>query len=262
MGALNFNAVDARMIKIIGLTGIPIIKENDNLAELICEAAEKQGTPIEEKDVIVVTHVIVSRAEGSTVDLDKVKPSEFAKRIAAESGKDPALIEVILKESKSIIRMRDHRLITETYHGFICANSGVDISNVPGERVVALLPADPDLSARRIREGIRKITDKTVAVIISDTHGRPLREGEINIAIGVAGIDAILDRRGRKDLFGYKLRVKRTAVADELSSAAELVIGQSDEAVPAAIIRGYPFRENENSSAKELIRPKERDLFI
>jgi len=250
------------LIEIIGLTGIPIVKEKDNLAKLIIEAAERQGTSIEENDIIVVTHVIVSRAEGRTVNLATINPSEFAKRVAEESRKNPALVEVILRESKAIIRRKDYRLITETHHGFICANSGVDISNVPGEGVVALLPEDPDLSARRIREEIKRITGKTVAVIISDTHGRPLRQGEVNIAIGVAGIDAILDHRGRKDLFGYTLRVKRTAIADELSSAAELVMGQADEAIPAAIIRGYPYRRNEKSSAKELIRPKERDLFI
>jgi len=250
------------MIQTIGIKGIPIVKENDNLAELISKAAEGQGTPLEEDDIIVVTHVIISRAEGHTVNLDKVTPSEFSKRIAAESGKDPALIEVVLREAKSIVRMRDNHLITETHHGFICANSGVDRSNVPGERMVAPLPENPDRSAWIMRHEIKKITGKTVAVIISDTHGRPFREGETNIAIGVAGISPILDRRGRKDLFGYTLTIKRTAIADELASAAELVIGQSDEAVPAAIIRGYPYTRNETSSVKDLIRPKEKNLFV
>ncbi|MBS7640828.1 MAG: coenzyme F420-0:L-glutamate ligase [Candidatus Bathyarchaeia archaeon] len=251
-----------QVIRIIPITGIPIIREGDDLGLLICEAAARQGTPIEDGDVIVVTHVVVSRAEGNVVNLNGISPSEFAKTIAENLGKDPALVEVILRESKSIVRMGGGHLIAETKHGFICANAGVDKSNVPGERNVALLPKDPDLSARRIRQRIKEITGKNVAVIISDTHGRPLREGEINVAIGVAGIKPIRDRRGERDLFGYVLRVKRTAVADELSSAAELVIGQADEGIPAAIIRGYQYERSEDATAKELIMPKEKDLFV
>lgn len=252
----------SNVIQIIGIKGLPIIKEGDNLAELICKAAEAQGTPMQNGDIIVVTHVAVSRAEGRTVNLDEVEPSPFARYYGELYGKDPALIEVILREAKNVIRMVNGKIITETRQGFICANSGVDKSNVPGERVVALLPEDPDASARRIREDIMRITGKDVAVIISDTHGRPFREGEINVAIGVAGIEPIRDRRGDKDLFGYVLRVKRTAIADELASAAELVIGQGDEGIPAAIIRGYRFTESETATAKELIRPKERELFL
>lgn len=251
-----------QIIRIIPVTGIPIIREGDDLGLLICEAAAKQGTPIEDGDVIVVTHVVVSRAEGNVVNLNDISPSEFAKTIAENLGKDPALVEVILRESKSIVRMGGGHLIAETKHGFICANAGVDKSNVPGERNVALLPRDPDLSARRIRQRIKEITGKDVAVIVSDTHGRPLREGEINVAIGVAGIKPIRDRRGERDLFGYVLRVKRTAVADELSSAAELVIGQADEGIPAAIIRGYRYERSEDATARELIMPREKDLFV
>ncbi len=250
------------VVQIIGIEGLPIIKTGDNLAELILKAAEKQGTPIQDRDIIVVTHVIVSRAEGKVVNLDEVVPSEFAKKIAGQYEKDPALVEVVLRESKSIKRMGDGKLITETKHGFVCANSGVDKSNVPGERLVALLPEDPDGSAERIRREIKRLTGCDVAVIISDTHGRPLREGEINVAVGVAGIKPIRDRRGEKDLFGYVLRVKQTAVADELSSAAELVIGQADEGAPVAIIRGYNYPKSEDAKATELIRPKEKDLFL
>ncbi len=158
--------------------------------------------------------------------------------------------------------MGNGNLITQTKHGFICANSGVDKSNVPGERNVALLPQNPDESARQIREEVKNKTGKDVAVIISDTHGRPLRDGEINIAIGVAGIIPILDRRGKKDLFGYVLRVKRTAVADELASAAELVIGQTSEAMPSAIIRGYSYRKSEKATAQDMLRPLEKELFV
>ncbi|MBS7654156.1 MAG: coenzyme F420-0:L-glutamate ligase [Candidatus Bathyarchaeia archaeon] len=250
------------VVKIIPVIGLPIIKDGDDLGSLICEAAVKQGTPIEERDIIVVTHVIVSRSEGNVINLDEVIPSEFAKNVAEETGKDPALVEVILRESKSIVRIGGGHIIAETKHGFVCANAGVDRSNVPGERNVTPLPKNPDLSARRIRQRIKEISGRDVAVIISDTHGRPLRNGEINVAIGVAGIKPIRDRRGEKDLFGYVLKVKQTAIADELSCAAELVIGQADEGVPVAIIRGYPYEISEDATAKDLIRSKEKDLFI
>ncbi|RLI42734.1 coenzyme F420-0:L-glutamate ligase [Candidatus Bathyarchaeota archaeon] len=250
------------IIKIIPITNLPIIKENDDLAALICKAAERQGTPLEDGDILIVTHVIVSRAEGSIVNLDEIVPSEFAKKLAMQYGRDPALIEVVLRESRSIIRMGGGHIISETKHGFICANAGVDRSNVPGERNVALLPKDPDESARRIRRKIWDLTGRDVAVIISDTHGRALRRGQINVAIGVAGIKAIRDRRNERDLFGYTLRIKQTAIADELCSAAELVMGQADEGIPAAIIRGYQYERNEDSTAKDLIWPREKALFL
>jgi len=251
-----------QIIRIIPVTGMPIIKEGDDLGLLICEAAAKQGTPIEDGDIIVVTHVVVSRAEGNVVNLKDVVPSEFAKTISKEFNRDPALVEVVLRESKSIVRMGNGHIIAETKHGFICANAGVDRSNVPGEGNVALLPRDPDLSAREIRSRIKEVTGKDVAVIVSDTHGRPLRSGEINVAIGVAGIKPIRDRRGENDLFGYTLRVKQTAIADEISSAAELVIGQADEGIPVAIIRGYKYERCEDATARDLIRSREKDLFI
>ncbi len=250
------------MIQIFGVKGLPIVEDGDNLAKLICNAAQRQRTPIQEGDILVITHVVVSRAEGNVVNLDSVVPSDFARDFAQRFDKDPALIETILRESRSIVRMGDGKLITETKHGFICANAGVDQSNVPEERNVALLPENPDRSAQRIRREIGRLTGKEVAVIISDTHGRPLREGEINIAIGVAGIRPIRDRRGEKDLFGRVLRVKQTAIADELCSAAELVIGQASEGIPVAIIRGYPYPKSEEAKATELTRPREKDLFI
>ena len=250
------------MIQIIGVKNFPIVKKGDDIAELICRTFEQQGNPIQNGDIVVVTHAIVSRAEGNVVNLDDVVPSDFAKFIAREYDKDPALVEVILRESRSIVRMGDGKIICETKHGFVCANAGVDKSNVPGERNVALLPKDPDLSAQLIRKRIRELTGKDVAVIISDTHGRPFRRGEVNVAIGVAGIKPIRDRRGEKDLFGYVLKVKQTAIADELASAAELVIGQADEGVPVAIIRGYKYPKSEEARATELKRPREEDLFI
>jgi coenzyme F420-0:L-glutamate ligase/coenzyme F420-1:gamma-L-glutamate ligase len=238
------------------------VKEGDDLASMICQAAEKQGTPIQNGDVIVVTHVVVSRAEGTVVNLETVTPSEFAKTVAKTTGKDPKLVEVILRESKSIVRMREGKLITETKQGIVCANSGIDRSNVPGKGNVAPLPKDADRSARTIRQKIMNVAGKDVAVIVSDTHGRPLRRGEINIAVGTAGFEPLRDRRGEKDLFGYTIRVKRTAIADELASAAELVIGQTDEAVPVAIIRGYLYPKSEKAKATRLIRPPKEDMFI
>jgi len=249
-------------VQIIPIENLPIINEGDDIGKLVCEAAEKQNTPLKEGDIVVITHVIVSRAEGNVINLDEVVPSHFAETIAKQYNRDAALVEIVLREAKSIIRMGDGHIIAETKHGLICANAGIDRSNVPGERNVAPLPEDPDLSARRIRRRIKEITGKDVAVIISDTHGRALRRGEINVAIGIAGMKPIRDRRNETDLFGYTLRIKQTAVADELCSAAELVMGQADEGIPAAIIRGYAYEKSKEASISDLLWPKEKSLFI
>jgi len=248
-------------IQVIAVENLPLIKKGDNLGQLIVETAKKQNTPIQEKDVIVVTHVAVSKAEGNIINLDQVTPSERAKEIAQKINKDPAMVEVILQETKDIVRIGQNSIITETKSGVICANAGVDRSNVSGDRNVVPLPKNANASAQNIRQEIKRLTGANVAVIVSDTHGRPFRMGEINVTVGVAGIKPIRDRRGEKDLFGYVLRIKQTAIADELSSAAELVIGQANEGIPAAIIRGYNYQTAENASATELTRPKEKDLF-
>ena len=248
-------------IKVIAVEGLPLIKPGDNIGEMIVNAAKKQKTPLQDKDVIVVTHVAVSKAEGNIINLDNITPSERAKEVARQTNKDPALVEVILRETKDIVRIGQNSIITETNSGVICANAGVDRSNVSGDRNVVPLPKNPNVSAQNIRREIKRLTGANVAVIVSDTHGRPLRMGEINVAVGVAGIKPIRDRRGEKDLFGYILRIKQTAVADELSSAAELVIGQADEGIPAAIIRGYNYQSAEDVSATQLTRAKEKDLF-
>jgi len=224
-------------------------------------ALKKQKIRLQEKDIIVITHVAVSKAEGNVVNLDEVTPSKRAEEIAKKTKKDPRLVEVILRESKEIVRLRRNSIITEHNNGVVCANAGVDRSNIRGERNVVLLPKDANVSAKRIKQEIMDKVGCNVGIIISDTHGRPLRRGEINVAIGVAGIKPIRDRRGEKDLFGYILKIKRTAIADELASAAELVIGQTNEGIPAAIIRGYKYQSSENASANELARPKERDMF-
>lgn len=250
-----------KSVRVIAVEDLPLIKKGDNLGELIFRAARKQKTPLKKKDVIVVTHVAVSKAEGTTVNLDEISPSKKAEKIAEQTGKEPALVEVILRETKEIVRVGNNSIITETKSGIVCANAGVDKSNIEGERTLALLPKEPDASAQQIRQEIQRLSGCDVAVIVSDTHGRPLRMGEINVAIGLAGIKPIRDRRGEKDLFGYVLRVKQTAVADELASAAELVIGQTNEGIPAAIVRGYDYSPEENPSVRSLTRPKEKDLF-
>ncbi|MCL2134957.1 MAG: coenzyme F420-0:L-glutamate ligase [Candidatus Bathyarchaeota archaeon] len=249
-------------VQVIAIEGLPLSKKGDNVGQLIVNAIKKQGIQLQERDIIVVTHVFVSKAEGNIINLDTVIPSKRALEIAMQTNKDPALVEVILQEAKEVVRVGPNSIITETKSGTISANSGVDRSNVLGERNVVPLPKDPNKSAQNIREEIKRLTGFSIAVIVSDTHGRPFRMGEINVAIGVAGIKPIRDRRGEKDLFGYTLRIKQTAIADELASAAELVMGQADEGIPAAIIRGYTvYQTVENASTTELSRPKEKDLF-
>ena len=249
-------------IEIIGIEGLPIISEGDNLAALVLEAMKSKGNPLRNRDVVVLSHVIVSRAEGRTMDLGSVEPSEIAVRYAEFTGKDPRLVEVVLGDSRAIRRMAPGVLITETRQGFVCANSGVDKSNVPGEEVVALLPKDPDGSARAFRNQVKELAGIEVAAIVCDTHGRGHRDGEVNMAVGASGFNVIRDRRGEYDLFGYELKVKRTAVADELAAAAELVIGQADEGIPVAVVRGYEYEPSESSSALELVRARNMDLFI
>jgi coenzyme F420-0:L-glutamate ligase / coenzyme F420-1:gamma-L-glutamate ligase len=249
-------------ITVTPVVGLPIIKEGDDLAYLVLDTSKRQGTPVEEGDVLVMCHVIVSRAEGRVIDLKTVEPSVTAQNFAAYTGKEARLVEVVLREARAVRRMGPGVLVTETRQGFVCANSGVDKSNVPGEDIVAPLPLDPDASAKRIRERVKELAGIDVAVIVCDTHGRAHRDGEVNVAVGSSGLNVIRDRRGEKDLFGYELHIKRTAVADELAAAAELVIGQADEGVPVAIIKGYRFEKSETSKATELVRLRALDLFI
>ncbi|MCI0438726.1 MAG: coenzyme F420-0:L-glutamate ligase [Chloroflexi bacterium] len=248
-------------IEVIGITGLPEIKPGHQLGEMIVDAARAQGTPLAHGDALVVTQKIVSKAEGRVVDLTAVEPSEFARQLAESSGKDARLVELVLRESRAIVRMDLGRgiIITETKHGFVCANSGIDTSNVPGETMVALLPNDPDASARRIREEVRRAAGVTVAVIISDTFGRAWREGHANFAIGAAGINPLKDYKGTPDATGYILKVTNIAVADELAAAAELVTAKAIN-VPVAIVRGYEYA-TEPDGAKLLVRDRAKDLF-
>lgn len=247
-------------IEIIGVEGIPEIVEGMDIAETIINATRRMSLELRNGDIIVVSHIIVSKAEGRIVNLSEITPSEFAKKISKESGKDPRHIELVLSESKRIVRMRRGLIISETVNGIVCANAGVDLSNA-GKGRAAMLPLDPDDSARRIRERIRELAKVDVAVIISDTHGRPLRNGAVNIAIGCSGLEPLLDRRGERDMYGRVLTSKIICIADELASAAELVIGQADEKIPVAIIRGYKYKPSE-TPAKVIPRREEDDLFL
>lgn len=249
-------------IEVIGVTGIPEVKSGDPIAQYIADAASEQGTPIESGDVLVVTQKIVSKAEGRLVDLNSVEASPYAEQLAEDMGKDPRLIELVLMESRAIVRMEMERgiLITETKHGFVCANAGIDSSNVPGDDIVCLLPVDSDKSAKGIQEVIRASTGAEVAVIISDTFGRAWRDGHSDFAIGVAGINPMKDYRGTLDANGRVLKVTTIAVADELASAAELVTAKALN-VPVAIVRGFPYSEGLDEGVRPLIRERAKDLF-
>lgn len=242
---------------------IPIHLEEDiqaksNLADLILSSISNANYRLKKYDVLVVAHKIVSKAEGRIIALATVKPSMRAIRIAKKHRKDPRIVELILRESRRIVKMKRGIIITETRHGFVCANAGIDRSNIRGDSVV-LLPKNPDRSADLIRRAIRKHTRKNVAVIISDTFGRPFRRGQANVAIGISGLNPFKDYRGTKDMFGKELKVTEIAVADEIASAAELVMGKTD-GVPITIITDFKY-ENKQGTAKELIRKRQYDIF-
>ncbi|OGD53292.1 coenzyme F420-0:L-glutamate ligase [Candidatus Bathyarchaeota archaeon RBG_13_38_9] len=246
-------------IVILGLRGIPSIKEGDDLGKLIFVTCKNQKIKLLENDIIVIAHKIVSKSEGRVFDYSNINASPFAKRIAKKSRKEAPHVEAILSQTKNIVRMQGHHLITETRHGFICANSGVDKSNLKDESTVCLLPKDPDCSAKTIRNKIKSLAGVNVAIIISDTFGRPWRIGQVNMAIGIAGMKPLIDYRGSKDMYNRKLRYTLIAIADELASAAELVMKKS-ERVPVAILRGVDYATG-RGSVKDLIRPREIDLF-
>jgi coenzyme F420-0:L-glutamate ligase / coenzyme F420-1:gamma-L-glutamate ligase len=245
-----------RGLEVLAVEGIPEVRPGDDLADLIARAA---GHDLRAGDVVVVTHKIVSKAEGRLVDLRTVEPSAFAKGFAARYGKDPRQIEVVLRESRRTVRMDRGIIISETHHGFVCANAGVDASNVPGEEVVCLLPGDPDASAARLREALAARAGVELAVIVSDSFGRAWREGIANVAIGVAGMQPLADYRGQTDPHGFPLAASVLATADELAAAAELVMGKTT-GIPVAVVRGYPY-EQAAGTARALIMPPERDLF-
>jgi coenzyme F420-0:L-glutamate ligase / coenzyme F420-1:gamma-L-glutamate ligase len=247
------------LIEIISIRVSADIRVYDDLNTIILQAIDHSQIDIHDGDILVVTHKIVSKAEGRVIDLTSIKPTTKAIMMAREHDKDPRIMDLILRESKQILRSKNGIIISETRHGFVCANAGVDQSNVEGDTAV-LLPIAPDESANRIRDAVKKIVGKEIAVVITDTFGRTFRNGQTNVAIGIAGISPIKSYIGTHDMYGRKLRVTEIAVVDEIASAAELVMGKA-EGTPVAIVRGYDFEKASKPSIRSLLRTKERDLF-
>jgi len=239
-------------LRVIPVRGIPELEEGDDLGALVVEMAPG----LEDDDVLVVAQKAVSKVEGRVVGLAVVEPSERARELAGDT--DPRRVEVILREAREVIRSRPPLVITETRHGFVCASAGVDASNAKGPDTLVLLPLDPDASAARLRDRIRELTAKDVGVIVSDSFGRAWRRGTTDVALGVAGVVAVLDLDGQRDAVGYELHATQIAVADELAGAAQLVMGKLD-GIPAAIVRGARLRGDGRGS--DLVMPRERDLF-
>jgi coenzyme F420-0:L-glutamate ligase/coenzyme F420-1:gamma-L-glutamate ligase len=248
-----------RDVQLIPLLGLPEVEPGDDLGAFLCRAAKRGKLAFRNGDILVVAQKIVSKAEGAVASLSAISPSPKAIKLAATLHKDARFLEVVLQQSRRIVR-EDHVLIVETHHGFICANAGVDHSNVPGVEMVTLLPADPDRSAGGLAQALHKLTGKRVAVIVSDTFGRPWRLGLTNVAIGAAGLPVLLDLRGGNDRTGKPLQATILAVADELAAAAGLVMGKA-EGIPAVLIRGYRFDPAANERASSIIRPAGEDLF-
>ena len=247
-------------IELIALEGIPEVAAGADVSAMVADAAAVTKVEIGDGDVLVITQKIVSKAEGRLVKLASVTPSAFARDWAKRWGKDPRQIELVLRESAAIVRMGPGGLIiSRTRHGLVCANAGVDVSNAGGGEVAALLPEDPDASARRIRDGIRARTGASPAVIISDSFGRPWRNGIVNVAIGSAGMEALLDLRGEPDVAGRQMQATIIAVADELASAADLAGGKVAQ-LPVVIVRGYEWRASQ-AGASVLVMEADRDLF-
>jgi coenzyme F420-0:L-glutamate ligase/coenzyme F420-1:gamma-L-glutamate ligase len=250
-------------LTLIGIKKIPLIQEGDDLAEIIIHAAVADGINILEEDVLVIAETAVAKAEGKIIDLKSMKPSKKAFELSEKTGKEPELVEAIIRESNDIIKVGPNFIISETKHGFVCANAGIDESNV-NLGLATPIPVDPDRSAMNIMNRIEDKTGNNISVIISDTQGRAFREGAVGVAIGISGLEALWDRQGEKDLYGRELQTTCIAVADELAAAASIVMGQADEGIPVVIIRGFNhFKKLRNTSTtiQTLVRPKKFDVF-
>jgi coenzyme F420-0:L-glutamate ligase/coenzyme F420-1:gamma-L-glutamate ligase len=249
-------------IRVIGLTGIPVVEPGADLVQILIESISRAAVRVDDGDVIVIAQKIVSKAEGRFVDLETVTPSPIAMDVASRVLKDPRLVEVILGQSRRIVRSGTNVLIVEHKLGFIMANAGVDQSNVNAQegRWALLLPEDPDASAERLRDSLVSALGVNVAVVINDSFGRPFRIGSVGVAIGAAGLPAVVDMRGDHDLFGRELKVTVVGFADEVASAASLVMGQAAEAIPATVVKGLAWRAPA-ASARSLLRPSGEDLF-
>lgn len=247
------------------LVNIPLIRQGDNLADILLNSLAQTSLTLQDNDILVLAQKIVSKSEGRMVNLATVTPSQRALDLAAQTEKDPRLIELILQESSEVMRVRKGVIVVEHKLGFVCANAGIDHSNVHGEgntneEYVLLLPQNPDTSAKALRDEIKQKTGKRIGVMIIDSHGRAWRNGTVGICIGLSGIPALVDERGWQDLFGYTLKATIVGVADELAAAASLVMGQASEGTPAVHVRGFPYPLGEGSLT-ELIRPKQQDMF-
>lgn len=250
-------------LEIISVIGMPLIKKGDFLDEIILDAISKMNQKIHDGDILVIAETAIAKAEGQIIELKEIIPSPKAMKIAVKTGKKSELVEAILRESEEIVKLGPDFIISETKHGFICANAGIDESNVD-EGLATPIPKDPDENAHQIMRKIENITGKDIAIIISDTQGRAFREGAIGTAIGISGMNPLWDRSGERDLYGKELKTTSIAVADELASAASIVMGQADEGVPAVLIRGVNYfkqLKNDNANIKPLIRPKKYDVF-
>jgi len=247
------------------LSKIPLIRHGDNLADIFVNALQDTNIALQDNDILVLAQKIVSKAEGRMVNLATVTPSQQAIDLAQKADKDARVVELMLQESKEVLRVRVGTIVVEHKLGFICANAGIDHSNVAGigdtkEEYVLLLPENADKSASEIRAQMELLTNKKIGVLIIDSHGRAWRNGTVGVTIGISGIPGLVDLRGDNDLFGYTLRVTQVGAADELAAAASLVMGQAAEGTPAVHVRGFPYQLRD-SALKELIRPKDQDLF-
>jgi coenzyme F420-0:L-glutamate ligase/coenzyme F420-1:gamma-L-glutamate ligase len=259
------------MLTLTSLKDIPLIRQNDDLADIIIKALRATSIQLEDGDILVIAQKIVSKAEGRIVDLATVAPSERALELATKTEKDPRVVELILRESNEILRVRPGAIIVEHRLGFVCANAGIDHSNVsplplgegPGVRAedwVLLLPEKPDCSAFKIRQALETAEGARIGVLIIDSHGRAWRNGTVGAAIGLSGLPGLIDLRGQPDLFDFRLRITQVGAADELAAAASLVMGQAAEGTPVVHVRGFPYPLREGS-LDELLRPKDQDLF-
>jgi coenzyme F420-0:L-glutamate ligase/coenzyme F420-1:gamma-L-glutamate ligase len=251
------------VVSIIGLNKIGLVKPHDDISKLILDAAKAEKIELSDFDVVVISQKIISKSEGQLVDILTIKPSNQAKSIARRTKKDPRVIELILRDSKEVIRADRKALVVRRKDDLICLNAGVDKSNVDGETIYARLPENPDKSAFKIKNEIERSTGKEIAVIIADTYSRPHRVGQVNFTIGLAGLEPIIDYRGDKDLFGYQLHYKYVGFADEIAAAAELVMGQGVEGTPVAIVRGLSRMKLASTTglSKKLLLGKKRDIF-
>jgi len=252
-----------RSISVIGLEKIGLVKPGDDLPKLLLDAVKAENLELIDGDIIVVSQKIVSKAEGLLVDISTIKPSRRSSLISSRTRKDPRLIDLILRDSEKVLRADPQALVVQRRNGFVCLNAGVDKSNVRGRTVYSLLPKDADASAKKLRSRLQKLSGRKLGVIVADTYSRPFRVGQVEFAIGVSGIEPIVDYRGQKDLFGYELRYKFVALADEVAAAAELVMGQGTEQVPVAIVRDLSrvVRTEARALSKKLLLGRQIDLF-